>query len=205
LGPALGPGLGGILIELVTWRGLFWINVPVGIAALIGSRFLVPSGDAAPSLSPDMKGIFLVGIGLPLFLFGSAEIGVSGPDVATLICTMLGAVLIWGALWHLRRADAPLIDLRLFARPGFAAAVATASLTGAAMYAGLLLFPLYLQRSLELGETETGGLLLVMGLGSAIALPIAGKLTDRHGPAVVSVRGPLFCCSVQRRSLQRQT
>ena len=82
-----------------------------------------------------------------------------------------------------------LIDIRLFRRAGFAAAVVTASLTGAAMYGGLLLIPIFLQDSLHQSPTDAGLMLFLMGLGSAVILPIAGNLTDRYGALAVCLVG----------------
>lgn len=92
-------------------------------------------------------------------------------------------------LRKLYRNELPLIDIRLFRRAGFAAAVVTASLTGAAMYGGLLLIPIFLQDSLHQSPTDAGLMLFLMGLGSAVILPIAGNLTDRYGALAVCLVG----------------
>lgn len=185
LGPALGPGLGGVLIEAVSWRWLFWINVPVGVLALATARFVVPPGEARSSGRPDVAGLALIGPGLPLLLYGAAGIGAVGFTGPSTAGAALGAVLTAGFMGHTLRSASPLIDVRLFGRPGFAAAVATAGLTGAAMYGGLLLLPLFLQGGLHQTPTESGLMLLAMGLGSAFALPLAGTFTDRYGAAPV--------------------
>ncbi|WP_444851308.1 MFS transporter [Neoaquamicrobium sediminum] len=95
-------------------------------------------------------------------------------------------------LRHARKSTEPLIDMRLLSRPGFTMAVVTSGLTGAAMYGGLLLFPLYFQEVLRQTPTEAGLMLLAMGLGSALALPFAGVLSDQKGPAVVCLAGSMI-------------
>ncbi|WP_268257696.1 DHA2 family efflux MFS transporter permease subunit [Roseibium aggregatum] len=192
LGPALGPGVGGVLIETVSWRGLFWMNVPIGAVAIVAGRYLVPAGDGKPSSRLDAKGLLLCAVGFPLVLFGLAEISTANINWQALVSVFLGGAFLNWALQHFRHVDAPLINLALFSRPGFAGAAATAGLTGAAMYSGLLLFPIYLQVELNFGDIKTGGMLLVMGLGAAIALPFAGYLTDRYGPAAVSGSGAVL-------------
>src|SRR5690606_24342283 len=90
---------------------------------------------------------------------------------------------------HAAYADEPLIDVGLLRLTRFAAPVMTAGFTGAAMYGGLLLLPIFLQRSVGQTPTEAGFMLLAMGLGSAFVLPVAGTLTDRFGPKRVSLAG----------------
>ena len=189
LGPALGPAFGGVLIDTGSWRWLFLINGPVGVAALIGAARLVPPGNRSKEARIDARGLMLIGFGLPLLLYGAAEIGSSTIGMLSLAILVLGTVLTCAFVVHAIRTPDPLIDVALLARSGFAAPVVTAGLTGAAMYGGLLLLPIYLQRSLGQTSTEAGLMLMVMGLGSACLLPAAGALTDRHGPRAVSLTG----------------
>tara|TARA_R110002012_G_scaffold68778_8_gene178519 strand:+ start:3646 stop:4941 length:1296 start_codon:yes stop_codon:yes gene_type:complete len=189
LGPALGPAFGGALIDTTSWRWLFLINVPVGVAALIGARSQVPSGERFPQARIDTRGLVLIGLGLPLLLYGAAEMGSGHISILSAACSALGAILSVLFVVHAMRVGEPLIDVGLLMRTRFAAPVATAGLTGAAMYGGLLLLPIFLQRSLGQSPTEAGFMLLAMGLGSAFVLPVAGTWTDRFGPKRVSLAG----------------
>ncbi len=189
LGPALGPGLGGVLIDNLSWRWLFWINVPVGMAAAVAAKYVLPPDEMSRTDRLDTPGLLLIGLGLPLLLYGSAGIGAMGITPSSILPLTFGIVLTVAFIIHARRSIAPLIDIRLFRRAGFAAAVVTASLTGAAMYGGLLLIPLFLQDSLRQSPTDAGLMLFLMGLGSAIVLPIAGNLTDRYSALVVCFVG----------------
>lgn len=189
LGPALGPAFGGVLIDMGSWRWLFLINVPVGAAALIGAARLVPPGKKSAEARIDVRGLILIGLGLPLLLYGAAEIGSSNISILSAAPLVLGVGLTLSFVFHAVRTPDPLIDLALLSRSGFAASVATAGLTGAAMYGGLLLLPIYLQRSLGQTPTEAGLMLMAMGLGSACILPAAGALTDRYGPRGISLSG----------------
>lgn len=188
LGPAVGPGIGGLLLEVASWRWLFWMNVPIGMAALAARR-LVPAGSTRNDRPLDRRGLVLLGVGLPLLLYGATEIGATGITTITILAVVAGAVLATGFTLAALRTGAPLIDLRLLRGGSFAAATATTALTGASMYGGLLLLPLYLQIATGRHSTETGLLLLAMGLGSAVALPVAGTLTDRHGAGRVAIAG----------------
>ncbi|MDH5822854.1 DHA2 family efflux MFS transporter permease subunit [Luteimonas sp. RD2P54] len=188
LGPALGPALGGALLEVGSWRWLFWINVPVAAVALALAPGRVPPGAAGTDRRLDVAGLLLAGLGLPLLLLGAVEAGASGPDPAALLGGSAGLALLGAFAWRSLRRPRPLIDLGLLRGPVFARATLVAGLTGANMYAGLLLLPLYMLASgLDVGAV--GLLLLAMGLGSALALPVAGTLVDRHGAGPVVLAG----------------
>ncbi|MEP1894862.1 MULTISPECIES: DHA2 family efflux MFS transporter permease subunit [Gammaproteobacteria] len=190
LGPALGPGLGGVLLEVASWRWLFWLNVPVGLLALLAGRHLIPPGERDPHRTLDWPGLALLVLGLPAALYGATMIGAEEINATAVSALAIGLTLILVfVLTATRKQRPPILDLRLLAIRRFRAATATCGLTGANMYAGLLLLPLYFQTSAGLGATATGLLLLALGLGSALVLPLAGALTDRHGPGRVSLAG----------------
>ncbi len=192
LGPALGPALGGVLIDNLSWRWLFWINVPIGIIAAIAAKYVLPPDEVSCEDRLDTTGLILIGLGLPLVLYGSARIGASGATTPSIVILTFGAVLTIAFILHARRSIAPLIDIRVFHRAGFAAAVVTAGLTGAAMYGGLLLIPLFLQDNLHQSPTDAGLMLFMMGLGSAVVLPVAGNLADRYGALAVCLAGSII-------------
>ncbi|MGQ9426272.1 DHA2 family efflux MFS transporter permease subunit [Gilvimarinus sp. F26214L] len=191
LGPALGPAVGGAVLEVASWRWLFWFNVPVGMVALVIARGLIPPGQQQPERPLDFRGLFLLGLGLPLLLFGAAETGSAGLSKTSVLAMILGAVLVAAFALSSSRVAHPLLDLGLLRRGGFLAGTLTAGLTGASMYGGLLLIPLWFQLVLDLSTTATGTMLLLMGLGTAVALPLAGALTDRYGPGNISLLGAL--------------
>lgn len=189
LGPAIGPAVGGFFLDVTSWRWLFWINVPIGLAVLFAAYGLVPRGSKDPDRALDQKGLLLLGTGLPLLLYGALQAGLGTFTSTTIFSVLIGAALvITFTVTALRNAN-PLIDLHLLARRSFSSATVTTGLTGANMYGGLLLVPLYLQLVAGYGPGETGLWLLVMGLGSAIALPFAGSMTDRLGPGIVTLIG----------------
>lgn len=189
LGPAIGPGVGGFLLDATSWRWLFWINVPIGVIALIAAPGLVPGGERDSSRILDIKGLALLSIGLPLLLFGAFEIALSEISQIVVVAFITGAALVAFFVFTALHSKNPVVDLSLLRRTTFSAATITTGLTGANMYGGLLLIPLYLQLVAGLEPTSTGLWLLVMGLGSALVLPIAGALTDRFGAGIVSLGG----------------
>lgn len=192
LGPAIGPAVGGFFLETASWRWVFWINVPIGLAALLAAPGLVPKGKTDNARSLDHRGLMLLGVGLPLLLYGALGAGVGQMTSITVLSVGAGLILTGLFIVSALRISSPLIDIRLMNRAGFSSATLTAGFSGMNMYGGMLLLPLYLQLIANQGPLQAGLWFLVMGLGSAIALPFAGMMTDRFGAGVVSMSGAVL-------------
>ncbi|CAM3889526.1 DHA2 family efflux MFS transporter permease subunit [Nocardiopsis rhodophaea] len=195
LGPAVGPAVGGLLLEVASWQWLFWMNVPIGAAALIGARGLAIDAVTDTDRRLDLRGLVLLGLGLPLVLYGATGTGATGTTAVTVVAVCLGTLLAAGFVACALRSEHPLIELRLLGRARFAAATLIAGLTGANMYGGLLLLPLYLQLVAARDSLATGLMLLAMGLGSAVALYVAGTVSDRLGAGPVCLIGAVLLTS----------
>ena len=183
LGPIFGPILGGWLVDDVSWRWIFFINLPIGIIALIASLRILPADVPEPAHRLDWLGVALLSPGLSLLIYGFAESAQSGGfgEVKVLGPMIAGAVLLVAFLVHARVKDDALIDLKLFLNRTFAASTATLMLMIISVFGGMLLIPLYLQGVRGESALSTGLLLAPQGLGAMIAMPIAGRLTDRTG------------------------
>jgi EmrB/QacA subfamily drug resistance transporter len=183
LGPVFGPILGGWLVDSYSWRWIFFINVPIGLVALIASLRILPTDVPTPGHRLDLLGLLLLSPSLALVIYGLAESSTEGGfgHVQVLLPIAIGAVLL--AFWfqHTRRTQDALIDLKLFRNKTFSASTATMLLMVISVFGGMLLLPLYLQA--VRGETalSTGLLLAPQGLGAMIAMPLAGLLTDKTG------------------------
>jgi EmrB/QacA subfamily drug resistance transporter len=185
LGPILGPVIGGLIVDNLSWRWIFFVNLPVGALALALAWRILPArevGTARPRL--DLVGLLLLSPGLVALVYGLSQVGAKGTfDAATVLVGLgAGAVLLVAFCWHAARAKAAaLLDLRLFADRAFAAASGTTFVFGAALFGAMLILPLYYQ--VVRGESAlTAGLLLApQGIGAAMAMPIAGRITDRVG------------------------
>ena len=183
LGPILGPILGGWLVDDFSWRWIFFINIPIGIVALVASLRILPTDVPAPSHRLDVLGLVLLSPSLALIIYGLATSSTKGGFgyAQVLIPIAIGVVLL--GLWfaHTLRTKDALIDLKLFRNKTFAASIATMMLMVISVFGGMLLLPLYLQA--VRGETalSTGLLLVPQGLGAMLAMPIAGLLTDKTG------------------------
>src|SRR5690348_8665267 len=147
LGPILGPILGGWLVDSVSWRWIFFINLPIGIAALTLSLRVLPRDIAQRAHRLDALGLLLLSPGLAALIYGLAETNAAGGfgSARVLVPALAGLALLAAFVRHGLRTPDALIDLRLFANRTFAAASGTLVLVIIAVFGGMLLLPLYLQ------------------------------------------------------------
>lgn len=191
LGPILGPILGGYLVDDVSWRWIFFINLPIGVIALIMAvRILKPD---APKRGErlDVLGLVFLSPGLAALIYGLAK-GAELKDFTKpsgLVPTVVGAVLVIAFVFRALNAKNPLIDLRLLKRKSVAAASGTMLLFMAAFMGAMLLMPLYYQTVRGESALMSGLLLAPQGLGAMVTMPIGGRLTDKIGPGRVVLVG----------------
>ncbi len=191
LGPILGPILGGYLVDDVSWRWIFFINLPIGIVALLMAAKILKRDKPQRTERLDIIGLVLLSPGLASLIYGLAK-GAELKDFLkpeSAIYTAVGAVLVLGFVARALTARSPLIDLRLLKRPSVAAASGTMVLFMAAFMGAMLLLPLYYQTVRQQGALHSGLLMAPQGLGAMITMPIGGKLTDRIGPGRVVLVG----------------
>ena len=195
LAPVFGPVLGGAILGAASWRWIFLLNLPVGVAAVLAAWRLLPDTGPQPGQRLDLRGLVLLCPGIAVLLYGLSEAGTHGGfgSLGTVVATLAGLVLIGLYLWHAAVAGpVALIDLSLLRRRGFATAAALNFLLVAALFGALILIPLYYQVIRHAGPMRTGLLLAPQGVGAALALPVAGLLTDRIGARWVCSAGLLL-------------
>ncbi|MBO1419100.1 MDR family MFS transporter [Streptomyces sp. FH025] len=199
LAPVLGPVLGGLVLEHLDWRWMFLLNVPVGLLTLLlAARWLPAEGpNELPRPRLDVTGLPLLSPGLTALVYGLSTVGDGG--AAGPVAVGAGSVLLLAYGGHAlragrRRLRAPLIDLRLFARRGFAVATANSFLQGAVLYSSMFLVPLYYQQVEHTGAVEAGLLLAPQALGTAVTALLAGRIADRVAPRPLILLG--IACSL---------
>ncbi|MFC9289940.1 MFS transporter [Streptomyces sp. NPDC057052] len=180
---AAGPLIGGLLVESVGWRSIFWVNLPVGLAALLLTLRYVPESRAPKARRPDPVGQLLV-----IVLFGcltyaiieapEAGLGTSLPFAAVALAALLGL------LRYEPRRDEPLIDLRFFRSAPFSGATVIAISAFAALGGFLFLSTLYLQNVRGLDALHAGLWMLPMALPTFLCAPLSGRLVGSRGPRV---------------------
>jgi EmrB/QacA subfamily drug resistance transporter len=191
LGPILGPILGGWLVDDFSWRWIFFINLPIGIAAFVASTRILPKDSPQPGERFDVLGLALLSPGLALMIYGLAKSASSGGfgAVGVLVPALVGAALIVAFIVHAMFTEHALIDLSLFKNRTFAVASGTLILMIVSVFGAMLLLPLYLQAVRGESAFNSGLLLAPQGVGAMIAMPIAGQLTDKTGVGKIVIPG----------------
>jgi EmrB/QacA subfamily drug resistance transporter len=191
LAPILGPALGGLILDNASWRWIFFVNVPIGVIAVITAVRSLPRVERTATDALDYRGLILMAAGLPLITYGLAEVGSTGgfTSVKVVVPIVAGIALVALFCRHALRVPHPLLDLRLYRRPTFSAASIAMFCLGAALFGGLILLPLYWQGVRHESVVDTGLLTAPQGLGAALMMPIAGRLTDRYGGGPLALIG----------------
>ena len=179
---ALGPIVGGLLIEGVGWRSVFWINLPICAAALILTAVFVPESKSATMRDIDPIGQLLAVVAL----FGLVFVLIEGPglgwtDSRTVAVAVVAAVAFVLFLRYESRRHDPFIDLRFFRSIPFASATVIAVCTFAGWGAFLFMMSLYLQGVRGYSAMHTGMIYLPIALGALFFSPLSGRLVGRYG------------------------
>ena len=191
--PILGPVVSGLIISNVSWRWIFYVNVPICLAGLALAWRGLPGHErqqltSATRPSLDIIGLVLLCPALVGLLYGLDQVSSAGGfgHLRVLIPLLAGAALLAAFIWHaLRTADEPLVEMRLFRSRGFVGASGLMFLAGLSIYGAMLLLPLYFQQARGYSALTAGLLLVPQGIGSILPRTIVGKLTDRLGPRPV--------------------
>ncbi|MDB6000892.1 MAG: emrB qacA [Rhizobacter sp.] len=188
VGPVLGPPLGGLITDTLSWQYVFWINLPVGALCLLLSWRLIPPTPPVPTHAPDLVGMALMGSALTLFMTGIETAGKGlVPPLWAAASAALGLVLGWLTIRHCRRVPHPAVDLTLLSIPTFNASTIAGSLFRTGAGAVPFLVPITLQIGFGLSASQSGLFLLASSLGSFFMRPMTQLVLRRF-----SVRSSLM-------------
>jgi EmrB/QacA subfamily drug resistance transporter len=180
---AIGPLVGGLLTEHIHWSWVFFINVPVGILAIVVARLVIDeTRDTSAIQRLDLPGLAVSAIALFALTYGLIEAnkhGWTSPLILSLF--VVAAVGLVGFVLLEQHQRVPMLDLSLFRNPTFAGANAVMMLVGLAMFGVFLFVTLYMQNVLRYSPTKAGAAFLPMTILIVFLAPIAGKLSDRIG------------------------
>jgi EmrB/QacA subfamily drug resistance transporter len=189
LAVAAGPLVGGAVTQGLDWHWIFWVNVPVGVVALIWSRLRLPESYGARSRL-DVPGLVLISAGVGVLIWGLVQGTQEGWGGAPILAALiLGAALIAAFLAWEARAPEPMIPLRLFRSASFSAAVGTQFFMGATIFSATFLTSQFFQFARGDSPLGTGLRFLPWTATPLIVVPIAGALFDRVGARPLVVPG----------------
>lgn len=194
LGLTVAPSLGGWLTDLISWRAVFYINVPVGIFAFILAWMFIPQDrKSGAHESFDIPGAIIILVGLITLLLALNQgyaWGWFSPQIIGLF--LLSGVFLVSFILVEKRSQSPILDLSLFANRVFSAATISAVLNYIAVFSVLLLLPFYLLQGRGLNPSQAGLILTIQPIVMAIVAPISGGISDRIGTRIPTATGMLI-------------
>lgn len=197
LAPAIGPTLGGYLVTSVGWQLIFYINVPIGIVAVILSFIFLREFRQDAHARFDIPGFILAAVGLGAVLYGinvASTDGWSSSAVVAFMATGILALTIFTVyeIMLANRGGRPLLDMRIFRNGAFTIGSVAYVFVIFSLFGGLFLLPLYLQNIRQLSAFQAGLILLPQALASMVSVLVGGWLVDRIGVRAVMIPGLLL-------------
>jgi MFS transporter, DHA2 family, multidrug resistance protein len=191
LGAAVGPVVGGALLESFSWHAAFLVNVPLMVVAIAAAVWLLRENRSQHPGRIDALSVVLSAGGMTAFVYAAKQLGKHGPTLPTLILLAIGVAALTVFVRTALAADRPMLDVRLFAQPVLRAGVVAALASSAAMASVLFVGSQWLQLVVGWSPLESGLALLPLAVGAMIASPFAPALAARTSPRIVLTGGLL--------------
>jgi MFS family permease len=188
LAAALGPIVGGVLVDAFGWESVFVANVPVLVVAAVLVASVERVRDARPTSRFDTLGSVLLTAALALLVVAAQH-----TNAVTVPLLVGGVVALVAFVWHERRVSDPVVAFDLFTSASFTAGTLLICLQNLVMYALLFELPLVLEERFGLGARQTGQLLIWLMVAMVVTSLTAGRFTEILGPRVLAVSGSLLC------------
>lgn len=196
--PAIGPTISGIILQVLTWRWIFWFVLPIALFSLALGAKWIRNVTVPRKVTVDVPSVVLSALAFGGLIYGLAGIGEAAEGHAPIplwLPLSVGVVTLVGFVARqvaLQRSDRALMDLRAFAVPAFAVAITLVAISMMALFGTLIILPIYLQTVLGLSTLATGLMLLPGGLAMGLIAPFVGRAFDRLGPRPLVIPGAII-------------
>ncbi|WGD36587.1 MDR family MFS transporter [Lysinibacter sp. HNR] len=200
--PALGPTVSGIILNYLGWRWLFWLVLPIALAALIFGSLRILNVTQTEKVPVDILSIVLSAVAFGGLVYGLSSFGESATGtslVAPWIPLSIGALTMVVFIMRqlsLQKKDSALLDLRTFSSRMFSLSIIMMAISMIALFGTVILLPIYMQNVLGLEPVAAGALLLPGGLIMGLLGPIVGRIYDKKGPRVLLIPGASIVSAV---------
>jgi MFS transporter, DHA2 family, multidrug resistance protein len=193
LGVAIGPLTGGFLLNHFSWSSVFWVNIPIGVLALVGGYFFIPESKDPNAPKLDLPAAFLSIVGLGALLFAIIEVPVDGwTDAKVLGAVVVAIVALGGFVVREMTTDHPMLDVSFFKNRRFSAANSSITLTFFAMFGSMFLMTQYWQFVQGYSPFEAGYRLVPYALVMMVTAPLSARFVERFGTKAVVTTGLLI-------------
>ena len=193
LAPALGPWIGGVLMDAFDWRFVFYLGLPfASLAIVLANVFLPTREESGPIPAFDFVGVAILSVFLAVLLGTLSNAQRLGWDTNIILSgfAISAASAIAFISWEMH-TDRPMLDMRLFANLAFSSASVVAFIMGAGLFGSTYLLPVFVQQIQGMTPTQAGLLLMPSGFAMLVVFPIAGRLSDKVPPPVLIGSGML--------------
>jgi EmrB/QacA subfamily drug resistance transporter len=190
LAPAIGPTLSGWILEHVSWHWIFWMNLPIGILAIVMVQLFMPYYRMSVPKAFDLLGFITVIIGSASILISLSQGHTWGWSSGRTLALLIGGFIFIGLfIWREFTAETPLLNLRVFKSGRYTMALIITCILNISLYSGMMMTPVFLQNIQGVTPMDAGLILLPSSLAMAIAMPFVGKLYNKVGPRVLVITG----------------
>lgn len=180
VGFAIGPALGGVIVEYLSWHWIFLINIPIGIAAILVGHLSLPT-ESGTRISVDPKGSALLFAAIGFAVFALERMSYAEERTMCIVAGVLAIVLLALFVYESLRSRNPLFNLRMFRKKDLDCTLMSYTILNVVYMGVLYILPFYLDLELDLTSLQSGGVLLVPSLVSLVLSVPVGNYTDRHG------------------------